>query len=391
MHDPPVLDIRVRHHRSQAAPGQSLQPLGVRHPQQVADGREQVHHLGKLAPLGAGVGGARQADHQRHPDRRLVQVAHLAGHAVLAELVAMIGHQHHEGVVERFRCAQRGEDAPDAVVQQRDQRQVGGYHLPARRVGIGVPAPPRDALDRRPRGAVRRRRPRRQRDPVRGVEAGIFTRRIQRRVGCVDADERRERRAAGAAAQVVVELPAGHQVAILLRRSLEHAGDPAGVLQVAVVVESHGGHLVVGDRPEAAVGAVRLAERHAVEAVPGEMVAEIALAGRQAVGVVQHAELVRVAPGDHRGARRHAHRVVGKAVAERHRFGAQRIDVRGAHEGILLVEQHVLARLVGHDQHQVGHRGLPRLSYPCRRRECRLRVGWLAARHGRRVPHWRTA
>ena len=245
----------------------------MRHPQQVADGREQVHHLGKLAPLGAGMGGARQADHQRHPDRRLVQVAHLASHAVLAELVAMIG----------------------------------------------------------------------------------------------------------------------HQVAILLRRSLEHAGDQFGVLQVAVVVESHGGHLVVGDRPEAAVGAVRLAERHAVEAVRGEMVAEVALAGRQAVGVVQHAELVRVAPGDHRGARRHAHRVVGKAVAERHRFGAQRVDVRGAHERILVVVQHVLARLVGHDQHQVGHRRLPRLSYPCRRRECRLRVGWLAARHGRRVPHWRTA
>ena len=104
---------------------------------------------------------------------------------------------------------------------------------------------------------------------------------------CVNAHECRERPAAGAPPQVAVELPAGHEVAVLVSGPFEHAGDQIGILEVAVVLEPHGGHLVVGYRAESVIGVVGLAERDAVEAVGGQMVAEIALAGRQAVTVLR--------------------------------------------------------------------------------------------------------
>ena len=364
VHYPAVLGLRVGQERRQAAARRRLRSLGVRYPQEIADGREQVHQLHQLQPLRAGVGGARQAQHHRHSNRRFVQTAHLAGHAVLAELVAVIGHQHHQRVVERCRGAQRRHDLTHAVVQQRDQREIGGDHLPPHRLGIRVPAPAGPRLDCRPGGVVLRAGRRRQLDFGGAVAAGVRARRVERRMGRVDADEGRERPAPLPPAQVAVELPAGHEVAVLLRGPVEHPRDQLGILEVAVVSEPHGGRGVVGDRAEPSIDAVGLAEGDAVEAVAGKMVAEVAFARRQAVAVAQHAELLRIAPGDHRGARRHAHRVVGEAVVKRHRLGAQRVDVRSAHEGILLVEHHVLARLVRHDEHQVGHPRPRAAAYP---------------------------
>ena len=82
---------------------------------------------------------ARPGDDQRHPHRPLVEAAALGGQAMIAEHLAMIGHEDHHGVVALAGARKRLQHPPHLLVDQLDHAVVGRLLPPlpvSRRPGV---------------------------------------------------------------------------------------------------------------------------------------------------------------------------------------------------------------------------------------------------------------
>ena len=99
---------------------------------EVQEGRQQVHGRDGGADA-ARREPARRVHHQRHARRRL-EPAHLVPQAALAQHVAVVAREHHDGVARQVRVAQQRHQLADLVV---DVRAVGEVGAAGARDGLG--------------------------------------------------------------------------------------------------------------------------------------------------------------------------------------------------------------------------------------------------------------
>jgi len=371
--------------REQAAQARALVPRGGRDPGEVEEGRRQVHPLHQLgAPRGREPAGP--AHDQRHADRAVVVERALEHQLVVAEHLAVVAGEHHDGVVGQALRVEGVEDAPDLVVDERDHRVVGGAGLVELLVGVlgeaaGVPGvgAPRRLGEHRWLGPQLAVRVHPGRQPRRVIALPVLRRCAEAVMRVEEVRDEEERRAVLPGRGEEVDRLVGDPVAVVrLGGQGVPGGLPAGrgrlrvqvgvrslqppvvgVLRgpaVRVVRPSEDPEPVVEPRlgPSGEAGTeVELADEAAVVAVVGEQLREHLRVGRDVHAVGVQAVGGHVAPGHQGRPRRCADRVLHVAVLEQHALGGQPVQVRRGDVRVAVRTERVEALLVRADQEDI--------------------------------------
>ena len=354
---------------------------------EVGGGGGHVGEVHRLA-LGAARRGAGHAQDHRHAVDLVVQVGALAGEAVRAGHVPMVGGEDDRRGVVEVQLPQPLHQPADQVVDQLDVGEVAGERAAQLVVGSPVAGTARLRLQRRqlalvdrlagevveavgPQGDVGRvvAQPPLLRHQPRAVRAGKGAEQQERPVGVAAAQEVAGVARCDAVRKVVdrhvhgagvIRLDRAHHRPVVGRRMPLRAAQegrigarlrarPLGVLEGA-------GEQVLGraDVPLAEVGGLAIG-------LGGGPVLDGAHRRRQvpAVGVlggrvVEQVVAVRVQAGHQAGAGRRADRHRRVAPVEDHRLGRQRVQVGRAHQRVAVTAQQVAAELVAEHHQHVG-------------------------------------
>lgn len=352
---------------------------------QLHQGRQQVHG-GYRSADAARREARRRMDQQRHARGHLEPV-HLVPEAALAEHVAMVAGEHHDGVVGQPAFLQGRQQRTDLRVDVAAGAEVGtpgGADALLRQRLV----PQVDDLQQ----ALRMRvllllgeALARQRDVLVAVEIPVARRDA---VGVVRMGHRHGQAEwlAGVLANMVVEVLAGLEHHLLVEVQLVGAHAGTGLQNRGHVVVPARAHLrlvpvhrpaivrridVAGQAFLVAVQLVGTAEVHLAR--QRRAIAEVAQVvgvgggiGGEVGGVVPGADAGRQATADQGEARRRAERAVAVRRVEHHGpFGEAREVRHAQHRARIVKRQQRRGHLVGHDEQDV-RRGLHRAAYPMR-------------------------
>ncbi len=352
----------------------------ARKPEQAEDRLLEVDHRDNAPDDGARCNHGGPAQEQRHAVRGLVHHV-FPVKAVLAHVVAVVGREDDERIVQDAAFAHRVENAADVVVDAPDHAAVGGFAFAQRPLAVRlVPTGPGgDGGRLDPRGMVPV--PERRWDGhLGGVEhAGV---RLADGVGLVrvrDAEDEEERAVVhgaanevdGAVGEPVGRVRAGANLLAPVEGAVAFLEDGLGVsavLHEAAVFEAHrplGRNPVVG-RFVVSVE-VPLPDVGGLVAVPGKDVGEGDFVAMDGHGVAVGAVAVRVAAGEHAAAGRGADGAGGEEVRAGRAIAGEGVDVGRRDERAAVCAQRPGILLVGEDDEDVG-RFLHSAPFRCGRR-----------------------
>ena len=365
--------LRLRHQRCR---------LRGRHPGGAQQRGGQVVRLHQLAHSRAGPLRRRQPHDQRHAGTGIVEVGAFGNQLVVADHVAVVRHEQHQGVAQQVEALQLGDDAAHLPVEKGDRRQVAVPHLgqaAAARVAGVAPAEPLPFPRHRAGDRFMRRGQRAHRSDGGAVDQLARLRRVVEvgRVGVEEADVEKERPgsvALGEERQSAIGRP-GAEVRrggmVILRPGLEPAQklgmarpQPRRIaverrvemdLRIdAPLVALEAVVRVAARRLRGAPGDVQLADQRGLVAEAGQVLGQQHLIVGQRVVQTVHAVPRQRLAGQHAGAARRADGGVDVTTLEHHAAGRQSVQRRRLDGAAAVAAERVPALLIAHDEQNVG-------------------------------------